>query len=209
MKLLITALAAMILMSFSCGKLSNYEKLEGTWVTVERPFNTKEILKFGPDSNLVITKETELNASYKVEGDKLISRSVEPTHQTEFTDTAKINFSGDTLIMKRKHHDIEKISELTRVTANGRKSIIGKWNWQDELGRPGIITYKENGELTAKLQLDEKSGKYIVQNDSLSFVFPGTTLRDLAYRFKEDTLFITTPDGKRELAHVRYKDEEE
>lgn len=204
MKMKEILLPALLLLTLS-SCVEDKNKLEGNWVTVEKPWNTREILMFNEGGGLTLRKETELSGKYRLDGNKLISITANPMNNLEIIDTADVVLTEDSLFMTRKLHGEPKTTKLSRISGDVDE-ITGNWKWFDDLGREGTITYKDDGTLYALLVVDEKTGVYKAENDSLTLSFQGTTYRGLPYRLNNDTLFILSPDGKKEIPHVPFNE---
>jgi hypothetical protein len=181
------------------------ESLIGRWESATKPFNLGATLIFEEDSSFTEIKEARVKYSYKLVGDTLISTSFSGLTGEKIIDSANVVIFQDTLILVRgkigdQQETIMKRYDSLYTNTNG---IIGFWKWAHQSGREAISEYHPDGKAAVSVLIDRRKGHYFTKGDSLTIVMPGTTLRDVYFELKGDSLFF--PDKFAPLGKIFYR----
>ncbi|HSP87818.1 MAG TPA: hypothetical protein VLN45_06775 [Ignavibacteriaceae bacterium] len=192
----------------SCSEEKN--SLTGKWEPVIRPYNLGRVLIFEGDSSYTEIKEARINYTYKLAGDTLISTSFSGFTGQTVIDSAHISISGDTLILVRGKIGDQQETIMKRYDSSytNEDGIIGFWKWPHESGKDAISEYHPDGKASVCVTIERREGNYFVKGDSLTIIMPGTSLKNIPFQLKGDSLFFPekfSPLGK---AFYRVKSED-
>ncbi len=166
---------------------------------------------FEDDSSLTVIKEARVNYTYKLVGDTLISASFDGFSGKEIIDSALVTISGDTLILIRGKVGDQQETVMKRYDSvyTNTEGIIGFWIWPHQSGRDAISEYHPGGKASVNVLIEQRQGNYFVNGDSLTVIMPGTTLRDIYFQLKGDSLFFPDKFAPLGTAFFRVKEEGE
>jgi len=195
------------LVILSCSE-EKKETLVGKWEPVTRPYNLGSILIFEDDSCFTQIKEARINYTYILVGDTLISTSFNGFSGKETIDSAYVTISADTLILVRGKVGDQQETIMKRYDSvyTNKEGIIGFWKWPHQSGNDAISEYHPGGKASVSVLIDRKHGNYFVNGDSLTVIMPGTTMRDIYFQLKGDSLFF--PDKFSPFGTAFYRVEE-
>ncbi|OGU70351.1 MAG: hypothetical protein A2V93_11655 [Ignavibacteria bacterium RBG_16_34_14] len=181
------------------------ETLVGQWEPVIRPYNLGSVLIFEDDSSFTQIKEARVNYTYKLVGDTLISTSFDGFTGKEIIDTAHVAISGDTLILVRGKVGDQQETVMKRYDSiyTNTKGIVGLWVWPHQSGKDAISEYHPGGKASVSVLIEKGQGNYFVNRDYLTVIMPGTTLRDIYFKLKGDSLFF--PDKFAPFGNAFYR----
>jgi hypothetical protein len=196
------------LVMISCSE-EKRETLVGQWEPVTRPYNLGPVLIFEDDSSFTEIKEARLNYTYKLVGDTLISTSFDGFSGKKIIDSAYVTISGDTLILVRGKVGDQQETVMKRYDSiyTNTKGIVGFWTWPHQSGKDAISEYHPGGKASVSVLIERRQGNYFVNGDSLTVITPGTTLRNIYFQLKGDSLFF--PDKFAPLGKAFYRVKEE
>lgn len=201
MKLFLYMLLFLLVTLPSCSKKQE-RLLIGKWEPVYRPNNVGDIIEFKPDSLYIQITEARVNYSYIFEGDTLISTSKETfindkkeQESIVIVDSAAVMISGNTLTLIRGKIGDQQMTVMKRMDSvyTNKEGIVGFWVWPHQSGRDAISEYHPDGKASVSVMIEKKQGRYFVNKDSLTIIVQGSTLRDIPFEVKEDTLVFTDP----------------
>jgi hypothetical protein len=198
------------LLLFSCNDQDEKVTLAGQWEPATRPYNLGNVLIFGEDSSFTQIKEARVNYTYELIEDTLISTSFSGLTGEKIIDSAKVTLFNDTLILVRGNigDQLETVMVWHDSVYTLSDEITGFWKWSHQSGRDAISEYHPGGKAAVSVALEKREGNYSINGDSLTIVMPGTTLRNIHFELKGDSLFFPhkyAPFGK---TFYRVKDED-
>jgi hypothetical protein len=185
----------------ACSKKED-KSIIGRWEPVYRPNNIGDILEFKPDSLYTQITEARVNYTYIYEGDTLISTSkdtfIKDNGKQEtitIIDSASVTISEDILTLIRGKVGDQQMTVMKRLDSvySGKEGIVGFWVWPHQSGKDAISEFHPDGKASVSVLIDRREGKYFVNDDSLTVMIPGTTLRDMPFEIMGDTLLFTDP----------------
>jgi len=192
-KIIITSLLFLITLThISCSDEERADTLTGLWEPATRPYNLGTTLIFDDDSSFTQIKDARVNYTYKLIGDTLISISLSGLTGEKIIDSARVIITSDTLTLIRgkigdQQETIMKKYDSVYTDPDG---IIGFWKWPHQSGRTAVSEYHPDGKAAVSVIIERKEGNYFVNGDSLTVIIPGTSLRDLHFELKGDSLFF-------------------
>lgn len=206
---LVTQIFLLLIFFSSCSE-EEKNTLVGQWEPAVRPYNLGNTLIFGKDSSFIEIKEARVKYTYELIGDTLISTSFSGLSGEKIIDSAKVTVFQDTLILIRgkvgdQQETIMKRYDSVYTLADG---VIGFWKWPHESGRDAISEFHPGGKASISVIIDRREGVYSVDGDSLTIVMPGTTLRDIYFELRGDSLFFPDKFAPLGRAFYRVKDED-
>lgn len=184
-----------IFITLICSSCSEEEKntLVGQWEPVTRPYNLGSTLIFEEDSSFTEIKEAKVAYTYELVGDTLISTSLSGLTGEKIIDSARITISGDTLILIRGKIGDQQETIMQRYDSvyTDTNGITGTWRWPHQSGRDALSKYHPDGKASVSVTIEKREGNYSVSGDSLlTVVTPGSSLRDIYFELKGDSLFF-------------------
>ena len=198
------------LVMISCSE-EKKDILVGQWEPVTRPYNLGTTLIFEEDSSYVQIKEARVDYTYKLVGDTLISTSFDGLSGKEIIDSTHVTISGDTLILVHGKVGDQQETVMKRYDSiyTNTDGIVGFWTWPHQSGKDAISEYHPGGKASVSVLIERRQGNYFVNGDSLTIVMPGTTLREIYFNLKEDSLFFPGKFAPLGTAFYRVKDKDE
>jgi hypothetical protein len=180
-------------------------KLAGQWEPVSKPYNLGTTLFFAEDSSYIQLKEARVNYTYELEDNLLISTSFNGLSGKIIIDSVNINIQGDTLILVRGKEGDQEETVMIRYDSvyNNKDGIVGFWKWPHQSAKDAISEFHPDGKASVSVTIERREGYYFVNGDSLTIVMPGTSLRDIHYQLKGDSLFF--PDKFAPLGKSFYR----
>lgn len=199
------------ILTLSSCSTENEKSIVGEWQPAVRPYNLGTILIFGEDSSFTQIQEARVDYTYELVGDTLISTSINGYTGEMVKDSAHVIISEDAMILTRGKIGDQQETIMTRYDSlyTNKDGIIGYWKWPHQSGRDAISEYHPDGKASVSVFIERREGYYSTKNDSLTIVMPGTTLKDIYFEIKEDSLLFS--DSKyAPLGHkfYRVRDEE-
>lgn len=179
------------LITLSCSE-DKKRTIIGEWELAIRPYNIGTRIIFKEDSSYIQIKEARVNYTYELDDNTLISTSFNGFTGQTIIDSAHITINGDSLILIRGKIGNQQKTIMKRYDSVYTKpqGIIGFWKWAHQSGKYALSEFHRDGHASVSVLIEHREGYYFVNADSVTIVMPGTTLRDIHYRLKEDTLFF-------------------
>jgi hypothetical protein len=189
LQLLIAFLLISLLVA-SCSE--NKKSLVGHWESTARPYNLGTILIFDNDSSFTQIKEARVNYTYKLIGDTLISASIDEFTGKEIIDSAHVTISGDKLVLVRGKIGDQQETVMKRYDSiySNSEGIVGFWKWPHRSGKEAISEYHPDGKVSVSVLIEKIQGNYFINGDSLTVFMMGSTLRDIYFQLKDDSVFF-------------------
>ena len=177
--------------------------LIGKWESVVRSKGgIGQALEFHRNGSLTQTTAAMVEATYRVEGSRLITSSKDPRTGKVTEDVTEIRFEGATLIQKSMQAGGEV--RMTRKRSGGPQAppIVGIWSYPHYAGGTALVMFTPDGRMIFRLPLRTDRGNWSIAGDLVTIALPGSRITTLRYKVEAAQLTLTSDQAK-ERAYKR------
>ena len=175
----------------------------GRWEAIETTSGgLGSTLEFGPDGSFTFPFGPLLHGTYKLDGNKLITTTIQSPPKKATTEVQEIKFEGDTLFQKTEY-GVHKWVRLSPSSPNS-SPIIGRWGMKSpiyEFRRDGTFDMSSS---ISSMQIH--NGRYKLNGNHLYLTVPPSSQKGLVPQRSEieiqgDTLILRLKDGRNTVMH--------
>ena len=173
--------------------------LIGRWDSVTRSRGgIGQIIEFQADGSIVLWAAAMVEATYRLEGARLIESYTDGGTGGRGTIEAEVRFEGSEVIQK------DPISgEEVRMARQGPAGpqgapIVGVWSFPHETGVTAFMMFTPDGRMIFRLPMRSERGRWSASGDSLTMGPAATRMKRYQYKLDGDRLTLTDEAGKQQ-----------
>ncbi len=201
----ITALFCFQIVSFSQKK--QISPLAGNWESITLSNSRGLIMQFNPDSTFIFQIVLAADYSYKIIGNKMITKFTNENSGKVFIDTSTIQIKKDTLISTFKRNGKDEVTTMIKDPKKNKseKGILGNYTWTYPNGHTAFSKFTKDGKWLFRLPIQTTKGKYHIQDNIVTFNYTGSdTLADKKkFWIKKNILILTDAKSGKEDMYKR------
>ena len=201
----VSALFCLQVISYSQKK--HISPFTGNWESTTLTNNRGLMMKFNPDSTFIFQIVLAADYSYKLAGNKMITKFINDNSGKVFIDTSSIEIKKDTLISTFKRNGKDEITTMIKTPEKNKsaKSIIGNYTWTYPNGHTAFSKFTKDGKWLFRLPIQTTEGKYHIQDNLVTFNYAGSdTLADKKkFWIKKNILILTDAKSGKEDMYKR------
>ncbi len=169
-KLLFIIAAMICIQIVSYSQKKNRLTIMGNWESAASSNGRGLMMKFNPDSTFAFQVVLTADYTYKIIGNKMVTKFKNPNSGKTFIDTSKIEIKKDTLISTFRRNGKDEITTMIKFPNenNPNKSIIGKYTWKYPNGHTAFSKFTKDGKWLFRLPIQTTKGKYHIQDSIIT-----------------------------------------
>jgi len=184
------------LSSFLLLPANTSQQILGQWESVDRsPGGVGEIVEFRADGSLVQLSAAMGDASYKVEGNWLITFWKDRVTGKISEIVNAIEFEGNDLVEKDEQGNlVTRMERMERGMAHD-SPLVGKWCSDTSPGLTTLREFTKDGKMFIRLPMVPTHGRYAISGDVLTVEVGQSTRKTFQFRIDNDFLTIVPKEG--------------
>ncbi len=202
LKLPIIFLLLVLIPQISYSQKKHNSPLSGDWESVVLSNSRGIMMKFNPDSTFTFQIVLAADYSYKIIGNKMITKYKNDNSGKVFIDTSKIEIKKDTLISTFKRNGKDEVTTMIKIPGKNKpsKSIVGEYTWKYPNDHIAYSKFTKDGKWLFRLPIQTTNGKYHIIDSVVTFNYTGSdTLVDKKkFWIKKNILILTDVKSGRE-----------
>ena len=169
--------------------------INGNWESVTSKNGRRMMIKIKPDSSFIIQSVLSADYSYRIIGDKMITKFKNENSGKLIIDTMKIKIKKDTLISIFNRNGKPEVTTMIRTPDNrvNKPEVAGNYTWIYPNGKTAFSKFTKNGLWLFRLPIQIIKGKYGISKNILTFnyEYPDTTKDQKKFWLKGKLLILT------------------
>ncbi|MCL5030206.1 MAG: hypothetical protein M1480_14440 [Bacteroidetes bacterium] len=200
-------LLLMLIQTFSYSQKKHTSPLTGNWESIALSNSRGLLMKFNPDSTFTFQVVLAADYSYKIIGNKMITKYTNDNSGKIFIDTSTIEIKKDTLISTFKRNGKDEITTMIKTSGknNSNKSIAGSYTWKYPNGHTAFSKFTKEGKWIFRLPIQSTKGKYLIKDSLVTFNYANsdTLIDKKKFWVKKNILILTDAKSGKEDMYKR------